>query len=229
MEGLVVVVSILIAFGLDAWWGRAVERRDFLDDLGNVEQELATNIDAVSAAVEFQSRAVASLDVLLDLAATAAPGAPMTVPDTVVLFAFVVTPSYDPSTGAVDALIASGRLSDLDDLELKNILTGFRTTVLDIREDEVAARAAAHDRVLPLFWDSPAITSAFAKVNAIYDDDFGRVQMAYEVVDLPNVDGLRNRLHFRRAWVIAALRELEVHRSRLERAAQLMSQQLRRQ
>ena len=227
LEGIVVIVSILIAFGLDAWWDRSVERRDFVDDLANVELELATNIAAVAAAVEFQARAMASIDVLLDHAAATPVGAPMSVPDTVILQAFVSTPSYDPSTGAIDALIASGRLSDLDDAELKSILTDFRTAVLDIREDELGARSAAHDRVLPLFWDSPAIASAFAKVNEIYDEGFGRVPMASQTVDLPHVDGLSNRLHFRRAWVIAAVRELEIHEARLKRAAELMSQQLR--
>ena len=227
LEGIVVILSILIAFGLDAWWDRSVERRDFLDDLTNVEQELASNIEAVTAAVEFQSRAVASIDVLLDHAAATPVGAPMSVADTVILQAFVSTPSYDPSTGAIDALIASGRLSDLDDAELKSILTDFRTAVLDIREDELAARSAAHDRVLLLFWDSPAIASAFGRVNEIYDEGFGREAMAFEMVELPHMDGFSNRLRFRRAWVIASVRELEIHNTRLERAAELMSDQLR--
>jgi hypothetical protein len=189
LEGIVVVVSILIAFGLDAWWDRAVERRDLLDDLINVEQELATNIVTVGAAIEFQSRAIALIDTLLERARQIPIGGLVPLPDTILVSALVFTPTYDPSTGAVDALIASGRRSDLDDPELKGILTDLRMAVLDIREDELNARAAAHDRVLPLFWEVPAIGSAFGKVNDYYSEDFGRVALPSERVELPHVRG----------------------------------------
>lgn len=228
LEGFVVVISILIAFGLDAWWDERVERRDFLDDLINVQQDLATNIVSVTQAIDFQRRGVAAIDVLLEGAERVPVGGTIPVSDTIVLAAIVSTPTYDPSTGAVDALIESGRLSDLDDPELKGILTDFRTAVLDIREDELGARTAAHDRVLPLFWDSPAIASAFDRVNDFYAEDFGRVAMRSEAVELPHLPELQNRLRFRRAWLIAALLELEIHAEKLERAAVLMDEQLAR-
>lgn len=224
LEGVVVVVSILIAFGLDAWWEDRTKRADFLDDLINIQQELQSNLVTVDAAIGFQEGAVASIDVLLREASRVPAGNNLTLSDTIVFAAFLSTPSYDPSTGAVDALIASGRLSDLDDPELKAILTDFRTAVLDIREDELAARSAAHDKILPLFWENADLGSAFEKVNDYYRE--GRGAMRSEPVELVHVAGLANRLHLRRAWLISAARALRLHRERLARAEVLLRAQL---
>ena len=67
------------------------------------------------AAIEFQSRAIALIDTLLERARQIPIGGLVPLPDTILVSALVFTPTYDPSTGAVDALIASGRRSDLDD------------------------------------------------------------------------------------------------------------------
>ena len=104
-ESLVIVVSIIIAFFLDAWWERQVERRDLLDDLVNVSQEMESNLSALDLHLFFQRTASASI---LELAARSDEvGANdlIEVPDTIVLSAMVFVPSYDPSTGAVLSLI----------------------------------------------------------------------------------------------------------------------------
>ena len=149
-EGLVVIVSILIAFGLDAWWDGWRAQVDLGEDLANVREEILANLEALELHLLMQRTAVGSVVELAERAVAAAPGETIEVPDTVLLAALVHVPTYDPSTGAVDALIARGGLSQIEDRSLQDILTGFRTAVLDLREDELEARRIAHEEVLPL-------------------------------------------------------------------------------
>ena len=128
----------------------------------------------------------------------------------------------DPSTGAVDALISSGRLSDLEDGDLKRIFTEFRTKVDDLREDEINARRIAHDVVLPLFYDDPDIESVFYLANDYFAEDFGRSPLRSKPINLRNAPGLTNRLLIRRAWLDSVTREIDDLLASLEMGAQLL-------
>jgi hypothetical protein len=44
VEGVVIVASILLAFGVDAWWAERAEKRAEREELANVRQELASLI-----------------------------------------------------------------------------------------------------------------------------------------------------------------------------------------
>ena len=94
--------------------------------------------------------------------------------------------------------------------------------------DIIASRRLSErdDRVLPVFWENSDIGSAFEKVDDSYRDDYGRVAMRSEPVQLMHVAGLTNRLHLRRAWLISATRKLRIHEERLVRAAELIGVQL---
>lgn len=216
------VVSILVAFGLDAWWDGYRERIDLRDDLVNVREELEANLTALLRQRDFQYRARASIDVILDGIRDDPSATRIELSDTIVLAAFVTTPSYDPSTGAVDALISAGRLSDLEDGELKRILTEFRTKVDDLREDEINARRIAHDVVLPLFYDDPDIESVFYLTNDYYAEDFGTSPLRSKPISLRNAQGLINRLLIRRAWLDSVTREIDDLVASLEVGAQLL-------
>jgi len=137
----VVVVSILIAFGLDAGWDSYRDRADLREDLVNVRNEVDANLIALQRDQDFQERGLASIEVVLDSVRASQTDGWLTLSDTIVLAALLFTPTYDPSTGAVDALIASGRLSELENGELQHILTEFRTKVEDLREDQLEAIA----------------------------------------------------------------------------------------
>lgn len=49
VESLVVIVSILVAFGLDAWWGERQLRQDLLDSMAGVTEEIQANAAALVA------------------------------------------------------------------------------------------------------------------------------------------------------------------------------------
>ena len=100
-EGVVIVLSILLAFGIDAWWGERQLQRDLQDDLADVSREVRSNIAAVDVELRFQRTAVSSVDDLLGRIDAAGGGPWISLPDTVASFALVFPPTLEASSGAV--------------------------------------------------------------------------------------------------------------------------------
>ena len=225
-EGPVVIVSILIAFGLDASWDGWRGRVDLGEDLANVREEVFANLETLELHLQMQRTAVGTVVELAELAVAAGPGETIEVPDTVLLSALVHVPTYDPSTGAVDALIARGGLSQIEDRSLQDILTGFRTAVLDLREDELEARRIAHEEVLPLLWEEREILPIWGRVNELFERGLEERQLPSSQVRITNAPGLAGRLALRRGWLLSSLREIEILKARLEQADRLLGAEL---
>lgn len=222
VESLAVVVSILVAFGLDAWWTERQLRVDLLDDLTSVTQEIEANAVALAVESLFQRTAAASID---DLVARidAADGAMwLTVPDTIASFAFIFPPTIDASTGAVDALISSGSLSRLRDRRLKRILSNFAAQYEDIREGELGARRLAMEEIVPLFWGNPGLASSLGRSGEYRRRGLEEIPLPSRPIQLEKVNGLKNRLLLRRAWVVSVHQSIDRLRADLDVAVQLI-------
>lgn len=145
-QGALVVASILIAFALDAFWEEFQERGDLHDDLANISLELEENRGRVEYHLDMAQRMVAAFDVVIgaiDSDQTAA-----TVPDTS-LWLTAITPSLDASLGAIDALLASGRMAVVENPELSRRLAGLRDRVEDAVEEQLQAHQIQFSSVVP--------------------------------------------------------------------------------
>lgn len=145
-QGLGVVLSILIAFAVDAVWEESKERRDLRDDLANIKSELAENRARVVYHLDMAGRVANALDGLY--AAIETQGRTPSVPDTTVWLAHI-NPTLDASLGAIDALVASGRMAVVDNPELSRRLAGLRGRVGDAVEEQVQATEIHFTRVVP--------------------------------------------------------------------------------
>jgi hypothetical protein len=129
------------------------------------------------------------------------------VNDTLLFRALVTSPTTDPSTGALDALISSGRIALLTDVELRRFLAGFRTRVEDVREDELGARSVAHEKLFPLF----TTVSACEAAAAIPLDPVERAEVVDKssriAFDDERWTRIRANLSLRRFWLQAAIFE----------------------
>lgn len=222
LEGFVVIISILIAFGLDAWWGERQLRHDLREDLVGVRQEIESNRAALDLEVLFQRTATTSIDDLLGRIDAAGGDSEITLPDTVASFAMVFPPTLEASMGAVSALISDGSLSRLGDRRLAALLGNLAARVEDVRETELGARRIAMEELVPLFWEAPGLSSAFGRSVEYQQRGLDSIPLATRPVRLPNPVGLKNRLLLRRAWVASALRGLEQLDAEFERAEELL-------
>jgi hypothetical protein len=151
LEGAVILASILLAFGIDASWEAAELRRDVRSDLQNVARELGANQDRVEFAIDMATRIHAALT-YLDIALASVDEPQVSVPDTVAWLASL-SPTLNPSLGAVDALIASGRMGAIKEPDLTTRLAGLRDVIEDVREEQLYNNEIAHQHLIPYLGD----------------------------------------------------------------------------
>lgn len=146
VEMLVIVASILLAFALDAWWNARLESREGRA----VRAALISEFDAVRAEVAFSAtrnkRIIAAADSIL-LLMRSATGPVEASAGTI--GALILTPTTDARRGALDALIASGRLQLLGSDTLQGLVANWPAVLDDVREEEQAAKAFVHGQLMP--------------------------------------------------------------------------------
>ncbi len=213
IESLAVIASILIAFGLDAWWGSRSALDELRAELLNVARELSANRGEFEDRRDQHRRAQAGIDQLLAALAASNGASRVAVSDSVLMQAFIFVPTSDPSTGALDALIASGGLGALSNADLKRDLAGLRNSYDDLHEVEMMARSLAYDRVLPLIEDDAALEGLLYRLippgnGSSIAEGSGPVEVH---VPLAVRSSVRNYLSLRSGWV----RDAEVKINRL--------------
>jgi len=138
-EMTIVVLSILIAFGLDATWERVSRHSALRGQLPSVISEMRASRAALDLAIrahERQGRIAGGLAAMLR--ATPAPHA-VSVSDTLVGPLF---PQFtmDLSTSALESFIEAGGLDLLAEADLRDALLAWPTEIDDARDDEIFLR-----------------------------------------------------------------------------------------
>ena len=141
IEGAVIVVSILLAFSIDAWWNNRIEQQREREQLVSMRAEFQASLsglDEVLASVQGHAEDVESLIALLK----AAGDEPVLVPGPL-LGSAITWRTSDVSISTLDALMASGELNLLRNAELRANLAGLPAFLLDVTEDEIIAQTFA--------------------------------------------------------------------------------------
>ena len=126
-----------------------------------------------------------------------------------------------PSLGAAKALIASGRLAQIGDTELRLGLAGLEDRVRDAREEEQEARKVVTDHILPMLGRRTDL-APFARVDAGLITTAGSPTGSRPIessqdqgmrsngdFEFPNDLDLRNAVRLRLIWLGNALNEFE--------------------
>jgi len=137
-EGIVIVVSILLAFSIDAWWDSVQDRAEEREILSLLRAEFEANqkvlartagihrlnLGAMREIISASETDISTHDESLDSLFRQAAG----------------TPHYNPATGALAATISSGRIDLVRNIELRNRLAGWNSVVSDLILDEQTRR-----------------------------------------------------------------------------------------
>jgi hypothetical protein len=154
VEGAVIVLSILLAFGIDAWWdgvGEASRRKALLEGLQADFDLAATQFEVQNA---IGQTVVEATERWLELSRSA-EASPSLVPlaDTLLSEMLYVT-LFEPPLGAVEALINGGDMSVLEDPQLARDLTTWMALLNTYQEREEYAVAVYHDQLMPYLIES---------------------------------------------------------------------------
>ncbi len=164
-------------------------------------RELRRNQQLLAFQIEIMERIVRADDAALILLEAEAGSPNVTIPDTLAFLVFT-SATFDPSLGALDALIASGRLAAVADPELRLRLSGLRALVEDATEMQDVVIGLYYDQMLPLIssgtsLDFDAVTDvadAFWSAERI----MGRSLESGRTVEFPNTQRLRFLIRERR-------------------------------
>lgn len=225
-EGVVVVASILVAFALDAWWDNRQENEAFLDELASVVSEVEANLASLDLQTRLHQDAIASIDELIT-GIDDASSETISVPDSLLNRAISFAPSYDPSSGALDAFVSGGWLSRIHDPELRGRISALPSRFQDLQEEEEQARAIAHESLLESLWNQESLRSALYSGGIYYQPPNSRPALPTSSSNIRIPPGMSNRLLFRRAWLSSALGEIEGLRRDLEAVRELSGAYLR--
>jgi len=132
LEFFVILASILAAFGLEAWWNYRVEADDTAASLQNLSLEFESTRTALSHQVGLLESARTALAALLPAIGPSAPLVPMDSVTTLFDLSFRAS-TIELQSGALQALLASGQLSKIEDLELATMLAAWPADIARLR------------------------------------------------------------------------------------------------
>lgn len=135
------MAGILIALAADAWWDGQVERHDEQGTLRELQAEFEDNAAQLDSVLSHHATGQRAADALLSFSR----GDVELSADSVRQLIWVLDNpwTYNPKSGALDALIASGRLGIIRDRVLRSELAGWAGLMEDYREEEEHSREYA--------------------------------------------------------------------------------------
>lgn len=142
-EGVVIVASILLAFGIDAWWADVQDQEAEALILRALATEFRENLAELRAVHEVHARYGQELEELVDLMVSQPDGTTLRVGDSQ-LRPLISFRTADPATGTLSTLLASGRIDLIRNEELQQALAGWPAVVEDVAEDERLVRDFVH-------------------------------------------------------------------------------------
>lgn len=172
-EGAVIVASILLAFGIDAWWDGTKERREESLVLDALRVEFQQNVGSLRVIHAIHAQYAAEVGHLLDRVLAAEEGATLQIPDSL-LRALVSFRTADPAMGTLNTLLASGRIGLIRSQDLRRALAGWPAAVEDASEDERLVRDFVHGQIIAGLSGDLDIGQLLASYSALTDS--GRTQ-----------------------------------------------------
>jgi hypothetical protein len=149
VESVAVVLSILVAFAIDAWWDSRQDLRDERELLAGLVADFEASRPALESRRELAHRMADGTRAFLDLTTGVSLPARLAVPDTV-LMAVLGGPTYDAVTNTLDAAVASGEIELIRSKELRAQLAQWRRQLTDTSEDELEVRRVTNQQIVPL-------------------------------------------------------------------------------
>jgi len=220
LDVVLVVAGVLLAFALEAWRTDRAERREVRAELENVLAEFVVNRDLVEKYLDWHARAERAAGALARALRSGATS--VVVPDSL-LWGTSFTPTFDARTGALNALLTSGRFGSVPNAQLRGALAGFDGYLRDARDEEIRAREYTDRQVV----------SALVRSG-----DVGRALVCTECRDkgfpggsetrVVNSTELRALLERRALFASLSIESLDAVREQVETIVRLISEELKR-
>ena len=226
-EGAVIVVSILLAFGIEAAWAQRQSRSEEEDALVSLDAEFSANLDQIDQVLGAYIAARESIEALVRHTPDEIRSLPqIRVSEIMLAASYLLT--FDPVMGTTDALVGAGRLGVLRDSRLREALTTFGNLAADAAEEVGFLMPFSEAIWLAEIrhggpWTDPA-TEIGSHLRPIRTLDHIKKATAGDLLRVradPDFMGLVNRFHLNAGYYVV---ELEALREQIELILELVSE-----
>ena len=174
VEGGAIVVSILFAFAIDAWWDDLQDRKTEQSAVQRLTIEFEENLRQLEAKREKHAKSLRATEALL---AMTGPDQ-NSVSDISVIGPLLVqcltNATFDPRLGTLNSLVSSGDLVLIEDIELQSILTEWPSAAQNLLEWQRIERENTEQFLLPFTLDYvayPDVMLELGQADFDYLDD----------------------------------------------------------
>ncbi len=170
VEAVVVVASILMAFGIQAWWDGRSSRDLRVATLERLLADFEGTHSYLGAIIGSNQRTLDSHELLI-VALEGDTGPSRVLISDTLLLAALASPTYNPPRASVEMALATGRLTALEDEPLRRLLAEWLQDLDDTAEDELAASEVVEERIVPLLASTPGLADVLRhKESWTFDD-----------------------------------------------------------
>jgi len=149
-EGAAIVVSILLAFAIDAWWEERAIRIEEQQVLQGLRSEFHSIRDVLSGHLSEHLQGVQALENFLNAAGESGGEEAGPIVDAALLV--LLTPmTSDLGSGTLDALLSSGRIEILANRMLRAKLAAWEGVISEVWDDQALNAKAIFEIHIPYF------------------------------------------------------------------------------
>lgn len=148
VESVAVVLSILLAFSIDALWSERQERAREQVLLRGILADYRASRPELAERVRLAARMAQNTALLTQQVSDWDGSTLLVVPDSLIL-GVLGGPTYEPATNTLDAALGSGEIELIRSDAVKAELAHWRRALLDTREDEVEVRRLTNEQLVP--------------------------------------------------------------------------------
>lgn len=147
-DGIVIVVSILLAFTIDAWWAERSDRIEEREILEGLHEEFIRNYELIET-ITGQVRAYNASTAIYDLVANQSDQNQTISIRNSLLFQMLGTSTFDRVTPVLDGIVSSGKLELIQDQEILLAISIWERDLIQLSESELNARKTAYEQLMP--------------------------------------------------------------------------------
>ena len=219
VEAVAIVGSILLAFAIDTWWNDRQDRAEELRTLRALSAEFELNAQWLAYSARSHAQTSASADALLEALRQSDQDNPAVVSDSDV---YLVSGhlSFNPISGAYDAMLQSGTFRFIRNPEIRESLAAWPATVSDATENDHLLRTILGPKLNDVLMQQVNFLTLDA-VEDCYNPETQEICSKTEVSLRPTLE-LIGRLVDVKGWTAGAAREFEY----TEKVAREIIQQL---
>jgi len=223
IEVLVIIVSILLAFAIEAWWSEFKERKIEREILLGILEDFQHNSDLLDVTEE---KHIQGLEASNILASMVGPDAELIITDDSCETLFLYLQhhyTYDPMTGTLHALINSD-ITLIENWELRKSLVSWLDLVEDMNEDEQNQRYHVQQNIHPFLLEQIPLRP----ILRTEQDDYpiSNFQPDYESLLINRY--FQSLIELKRRYASNVLEELDLVRKECDKIILITEQELKK-